>query len=143
MVANDDGWVISLTLPPRRVVRTVRASRKQPGGPALIGRMHLATPLAALPATRRRTTIPETQPCRFWGHAIQEMPSKWFINDTSNGFAGMAAKGHATGDFWQWVASWSRWQTLPSDFRRDDAGYIPGDRSTHLTRSRLTGWKTL
>ena len=54
----------------------------------------------------------------------QEMLSKWFINDTSTASQEWRLKGHATGDFWQWVASWSRCATLPSDLGGDDAGYI-------------------
>ncbi len=54
----------------------------------------------------------------------QEMLSKWFINDTSTASQDWRLKGHATSDFWQWVASWSRCATLPSDLGGDDAGYI-------------------
>lgn len=54
----------------------------------------------------------------------QEMLSKWFINDTSTASQDWRLKGHATDDFWQWVASWSRCATLPSDLGGDDTGYI-------------------
>lgn len=54
----------------------------------------------------------------------QEMLSKWFINDTSTASQEWRLKGHAQGDFWQWVASWARCATLPSDLGGDDAGYI-------------------
>ena len=54
----------------------------------------------------------------------QEMLSKWFINDTSTASQDWRLKGHAQDDFWQWVASWSRCATLPSDLGGDDAGYI-------------------
>lgn len=54
----------------------------------------------------------------------QEMLSKWFINDTSTASQEWRLKCHATGDFWQWVASWSRCATLPSDLGGDDAGYV-------------------
>lgn len=54
----------------------------------------------------------------------QEMLSKWFINDTSTASQDWRLKGHAQEDFWQWVASWSRCATLPSDLGGDDAGYI-------------------
>ena len=50
----------------------------------------------------------------------QEMLSKWFINDTSTASQEWRLKGHAVGDFWQWVASWSRCATLPSDLGGDD-----------------------
>jgi superfamily II DNA or RNA helicase len=54
----------------------------------------------------------------------QEMLSKWFINDTSTASQEWRLKGHATADFWAWVASWARCATLPSDLGGDDAGYI-------------------
>jgi hypothetical protein len=54
----------------------------------------------------------------------QEMLSKWFINDTSTASQDWRLKGHAVDDFWQWVASWSRCATLPSDLGGDDTGYI-------------------
>jgi hypothetical protein len=57
----------------------------------------------------------------------QEMLSKWFINDTSTASQDWRLKGHAVEDFWQWVASWSRCATLPSDLGGDDAGYVLPD----------------
>jgi len=54
----------------------------------------------------------------------QEMLSKWFINDTSTASQNWRLKGHARDDFWQWVASWARCATLPSDLGGDDTGYI-------------------
>lgn len=54
----------------------------------------------------------------------QEMLSKWFINDTSTASQEWRLKGHAQGDFWQWVASWARCATLPSDLGGDDTGYV-------------------
>lgn len=57
----------------------------------------------------------------------QEMLSKWFINDTSTASQDWRLKGHAQEDFWQWVASWSRCATLPSDLGGDDAGYVLPD----------------
>ena len=54
----------------------------------------------------------------------QEMLSKWFINDTSTASQDWRLKGHAAGSFWEWVASWARCATLPSDLGGDDTGYI-------------------
>ena len=54
----------------------------------------------------------------------QEMLSKWFINDTATASQDWRLKGHAVESFWQWVASWSRCATLPSDLGGDDAGYV-------------------
>jgi len=66
----------------------------------------------------------------------QEMLSKWFINDTSTASQDWRLKGHAVDDFWQWVASWSRCATLPSDLGGDDTGYILPeiDRRVHIVR---------
>ena len=62
----------------------------------------------------------------------QEMLSKWFINDTSTASQEWRLKGHAASDFWQWVASWSRCATLPSDLGGDDTGYILPEIDTKL-----------
>lgn len=52
-----------------------------------------------------------------------EMLMRWFINDTmSNGKYRL--KGHATKDFWQWVASWAISLRRPSDLGYDDAGFV-------------------
>jgi len=63
----------------------------------------------------------------------QEMLSKWFINDTSTASQEWRLKGHASADFWAFVASWSRCATLPSDLGGDDTGYILPDvvRAVH------------
>lgn len=70
----------------------------------------------------------------------QEMLSKWFINDTSTASQDWRLKGHAVDDFWQWVASWSRCATLPSDLGGDDTGYVlPSvDRQVHMVRRDIT-----
>jgi len=57
----------------------------------------------------------------------QEMLSKWFINDTSTASQDWRLKGHAVDDFWQWVASWSRCATMPSDLGGDNTGYVLPD----------------
>ena len=67
----------------------------------------------------------------------QEMLSQWFINDTSTASQDWRLKGHAVEDFWQWVSSWSRCATLPSDLGGDDTGYILPkiDRRVHIVRA--------
>jgi len=72
----------------------------------------------------------------------QEMLSKWFINDTSTASQDWRLKGHVVEDFWQWVASWSRCATLPSDIGGDDTGYILPEiiRTLHTVEAdRSTG----
>lgn len=51
-----------------------------------------------------------------------EMLSRWFISDQTT-MGGYRLKGHAVGPFWQWVASWSRAASLPSDLGGDDTGF--------------------
>ncbi len=70
----------------------------------------------------------------------QEMLSKWFINDTSTASQDWRLKGHAVDDFWQWVASWSRCATMPSDLGGDDTGYmLPEiDRHIHIVKRDIT-----
>ena len=62
----------------------------------------------------------------------QEMLSKWFINDTGTASQDWRLKGHAVDDFWQWVASWSRCATLPSDLGGDDKGYVLPEIDRHV-----------
>ena len=72
----------------------------------------------------------------------QEMLSQWFINDTSTASQDWRLKGHAVESFWEWVASWSRCATLPSDLGGDDAGYVLPDviRTLHTVEAdRSTG----
>lgn len=61
-----------------------------------------------------------------------EMLSKWFINDTSTASQEWRLKGHAAEDFWQWVASWARCATLPSDLGGDDTGYVLPEIDRHI-----------
>lgn len=71
----------------------------------------------------------------------QEMLSRWFINDTSTASQEWRLKGHARQDFWQWVASWSRCATMPSDLGGDDTGYVLPEIDRHIhtvTADRMT-----
>lgn len=71
----------------------------------------------------------------------QEMLSQWFVNDTSTASQDWRLKGHAVEDFWQFVASWSRCASLPSDLGGDDTGYILPDidREIHtVAADRMT-----
>ena len=52
-----------------------------------------------------------------------EMLSRWFISDQTT-MGGYRIKGHAQESFWEWVASWARAATLPSDLGGDDAGFV-------------------
>jgi hypothetical protein len=62
--------------------------------------------------------------------APSEMLSRWFINDTSTASQEWRLKGHAENDFWDWMASWSRMASMPSDITgkpSDDVGFILPD----------------
>jgi hypothetical protein len=59
--------------------------------------------------------------------AANEMLSRWFINDTSTASQEWRLKGHAEQDFWDWMASWSRMASMPSDLTgrsADDEGFV-------------------
>jgi len=107
---------------------------------AMIGEAFAATPYK-LAATATPSPNDHTE---LGNHAefldvmrTQEMLSKWFINDTSTASQDWRLKGHAAESFWQWVASWARCATLPSDLGGDDAGYIlPAvDRRIHTVKA--------
>ena len=53
-----------------------------------------------------------------------EMLSRWFINDTSTASQVWRLKGHAVEPFWNWVASWARCMSRPSDLGFDDTMHI-------------------
>ena len=55
-----------------------------------------------------------------------EMLSRWFIADQKK-MGKYRLKGHAVESFWEWVASWSRCATMPSDLGGNDTGYILPD----------------
>jgi hypothetical protein len=52
----------------------------------------------------------------------QEMLVRWFIHDSAD-TGTWRLKGHATDDFWSWVASWARAIERPSDLGFSDDGY--------------------
>lgn len=52
-----------------------------------------------------------------------EMLSRWFIADQNN-MGRYRLKGHAVKPFWNWVASWARCISKPSDLGYPDEGFI-------------------
>jgi hypothetical protein len=52
-----------------------------------------------------------------------EMLSRWFIADQNN-VGRYRLKGHAVKPFWNWVASWARCISKPSDLGYPDDGFI-------------------
>lgn len=70
-----------------------------------------------------------------------EMLSRWFIADQKK-MGAYRLKGHAVASFWEWVASWSRCATLPSDLGGDDDGYVLPEieRAMHTVQAdRMVG----
>ncbi len=60
-----------------------------------------------------------------------EMMARWFITDQTE-MGKYRLKGHAARSFWQWVASWARAATLPSDIGGCDDGFILPPLTTRL-----------
>lgn len=56
--------------------------------------------------------------------ASNEMLSRFFINDSSTASQKWRLKGHAEVPFWDWMASWSRMASLPSDLGDRDEGFF-------------------
>lgn len=54
----------------------------------------------------------------------REMLMRWFVNDTSTASQDWRLKGHAAASFWDWVASWARCVSRPSDLGYSDEGYV-------------------
>lgn len=53
-----------------------------------------------------------------------EMLSRFFINDTSQASQHWRLKRHGVGAFWDWVASWARAASMPSDLGDSDDGFV-------------------
>lgn len=68
-----------------------------------------------------------------------DMLTRWFIKD-QKGKGDWRLKGHAADDFWQWLASYSRCATMPSDLGGDDTGYdLPKiDMHVHTLNADIT-----
>ncbi len=64
--------------------------------------------------------------------AANEMLSRFFINDSSTASQQWRLKGHALIAFWDWMASWSRMASMPSDLGDSDEGFhLPPLRNFH------------
>jgi hypothetical protein len=76
---------------------------------------------SATPAPNDHTEI--GQQCEFLGvMRREEMLTRWFIHDSAD-TGTWRLKGHASQDFWSWVASWARCAERPSDLGFSDASY--------------------
>jgi superfamily II DNA or RNA helicase len=54
--------------------------------------------------------------------SLSSMLTRWFLHDSAD-TGNWKMKGHAVKDFWNWVASWARCVSKPSDLGFDDTGY--------------------
>jgi superfamily II DNA or RNA helicase len=53
-----------------------------------------------------------------------EMLSRFFINDSSTASQSWRLKRHGVSAFWDWMASWCRMASLPSDLGHSDKGFL-------------------
>lgn len=60
-----------------------------------------------------------------------EMLSRFFINDTSMASQSWRLKRHGVNAFWDWMASWSRMASSPSDLGFSDEGFILPPLNVH------------
>jgi hypothetical protein len=77
------------------------------------------------------------QHCEFLGVMSQsQMLTRWFIHDSAD-TGNWRMKGHAVQDFWNWVASWARCVSKPSDLGFSDEGYdLPAlDLKRHIVEA--------
>jgi hypothetical protein len=65
-----------------------------------------------------------------------QMLTRWFIHDSAD-TGNWRMKGHAVQDFWNWVASWARCVSKPSDLGFSDDGYdLPAlDLKRHIVEA--------
>lgn len=63
--------------------------------------------------------------------ASNEMLSRFFINDASTASQHWRLKGHAVESFWDWMASWCRMASMPSDLGDSDEGFVLPALRTH------------
>lgn len=52
-----------------------------------------------------------------------QMLTRWFLHDSVD-TGNWRMKGHAVHDFWNWVASWARCVSMPSDLGFSDDGFV-------------------
>lgn len=60
-----------------------------------------------------------------------EMLSRFFINDTSTASQSWRLKHHGVASFWDWMASWCRMATAPSDLGFSDDGFALPPLNVH------------
>lgn len=63
-----------------------------------------------------------------------EMLSRFFINDTSTASQSWRLKRHGVAAFWDWMASWCRTASMPSDLGDVDDGFVLPPMEVHRHR---------
>ena len=53
-----------------------------------------------------------------------EMLMRYFVNDSSTASQKWRLKGHARGEFWRWMAGWSRMASSPADLGFDGSRFV-------------------
>ena len=77
------------------------------------------------------------QHSEFLGVMAQNMMlNRWFLHDSAD-TGTWRMKGHAVLDFWNWVASWARCVSKPSDLGFSDDGYVlpPLNLQRHVVKA--------
>lgn len=71
---------------------------------------------------------------------MMDMLHRFFVNDTSTASQEWRLKGHAVGPFWDWVSSWARCVSKPSDLGYSDEGFAlpPLELHHHVVAVDLT-----
>jgi hypothetical protein len=63
-----------------------------------------------------------------------EMLSRFFINDTATASQSWRLKRHGVAAFWDWMASWCRTASMPSDLGDRDEGFVLPPMEVHRHR---------
>lgn len=66
---------------------------------------------------------------------INEMLSRFFINDTMQASQQWRLKRHAEDAFWDWMASWARMAETPADLGYDASAYVLPPLNVHRHRA--------
>lgn len=70
---------------------------------------------------------------------LSDMLPRWFVNDSMN-TGDWRLKGHAVESFWDWIASWARCVSKPSDIGYSDTGFALPELTIepHIVEQDLT-----
>jgi hypothetical protein len=66
-----------------------------------------------------------------------EMLARWFVSDQTE-MGRYRIKGHGVDSFWNWMASWCRMASMPSDLGDSDDGFVLPPLNVHRHRALAT-----